>query len=32
VGFEVKPQSADESPQQIIAGTKRVWEEAWWQA
>jgi hypothetical protein len=32
VGFEVKPQSADESPHQIIAGTKRVWEEAWWQA
>jgi sugar phosphate isomerase/epimerase len=32
VGFEVKPQSADESPQQVIAGAKRVWEEAWWQA
>ena len=32
VGFEVKPQSGDESSHQIIAGTKRVWEEAWWQA
>jgi len=32
VGFEVKPQSAEELPQQVIAGAKRVWEEAWWQA
>lgn len=29
VGFEVKPQSDRETPEQVIAGTKRVWEEAW---
>jgi sugar phosphate isomerase/epimerase len=29
VGFEVKPQSARETPEQVIAGTKRVWQEAW---
>ncbi|MBI3762233.1 MAG: sugar phosphate isomerase/epimerase [Chloroflexi bacterium] len=29
IGFEVKPQSAAETSEQIIAGTKRVWEEAW---
>jgi sugar phosphate isomerase/epimerase len=29
VGFEVKPQSAEESPELIIAGTKRAWQEAW---
>jgi sugar phosphate isomerase/epimerase len=29
VGFEVKPQSADECSEYVIAGTKRVWEEAW---
>jgi sugar phosphate isomerase/epimerase len=29
VGFEVKPQNADEPPELIIAGTRRVWEEAW---
>ncbi len=32
VGFEVKPQSADESSELVIAGAKRVWEEAWWLA
>lgn len=32
VGFEIKPQTADETPEQVIAGAKRVWEEAWWQA
>jgi sugar phosphate isomerase/epimerase len=29
VGFEVKPQGAGETPEQVIAGTKRVWQEAW---
>jgi sugar phosphate isomerase/epimerase len=29
VGFEVKPQSEKETPEQVIAGTKRVWEQAW---
>ena len=29
VGFEVKPQTEDETSEQIIAGTKRVWQEAW---
>jgi sugar phosphate isomerase/epimerase len=29
VGFEVKPQSEAETSEQIIAGTKRVWSEAW---
>jgi sugar phosphate isomerase/epimerase len=29
VGFEVKPQTDSETSDQIIAGTKRVWMEAW---
>lgn len=29
VGFEVKPQTPAETPEAIIAGTKRVWQEAW---
>jgi len=29
IGFEVKPQTSDETSEQIIAGTKRVWQEAW---
>ena len=29
VGFEVKPQNDQETSEQIIAGTKRVWAEAW---
>jgi sugar phosphate isomerase/epimerase len=29
VGFEVKPQAAGETSELIIAGTKRVWQEAW---
>ena len=29
VGFEVKPQSENETPEQVIAGTKRVWQDAW---
>jgi sugar phosphate isomerase/epimerase len=29
VGFEVKPQGAGETSELIIAGTKRVWQEAW---
>lgn len=29
VGFEVKPQSAQETSEQVIAGTKRAWAEAW---
>jgi sugar phosphate isomerase/epimerase len=29
VGFEVKPQSEAETSEQVIAGTKRVWQEAW---
>jgi hypothetical protein len=32
IGFEVKPQSAEETSEQVIAGTKRVWQEAWAQA
>ena len=29
VGFEVKPQSAEEPSSLVIAGAKRVWQEAW---
>jgi sugar phosphate isomerase/epimerase len=29
VGFEVKPQGPGETSELIIAGTKRVWQEAW---
>jgi sugar phosphate isomerase/epimerase len=29
VGFEVKPQAEGETPELVIAGTKRVWQEAW---
>jgi sugar phosphate isomerase/epimerase len=29
VGFEVKPQSIEETSEEVIAGTKKVWEEAW---
>ncbi|MEK7992766.1 MAG: sugar phosphate isomerase/epimerase family protein [Planctomycetota bacterium] len=29
IGFEVKPQSAEESSSLVIAGAKRVWQEAW---
>ena len=29
IGFEVKPQTTEETPEQIIAGTKRVWQQAW---
>ena len=29
VGFEVKPQGAGETSELIIAGTKRVWQDAW---
>ncbi|MCJ7708834.1 MAG: hypothetical protein MUO38_14610, partial [Anaerolineales bacterium] len=29
VGFEVKPQTAEETSAQVIAGTKRVWQDAW---
>lgn len=29
IGFEVKPQSTAETSEQIIAGSKRVWQEAW---
>lgn len=29
IGFEVKPQNEAETSAQIIAGTKRVWAEAW---
>jgi hypothetical protein len=29
VGFEVKPQSPDESSEMVIAGAKRAWKEAW---
>lgn len=29
IGFEVKPQGPGETPELIIAGTKRVWQEAW---
>ncbi len=29
IGFEVKPQGEQETSAQIIAGTKRVWAQAW---
>jgi sugar phosphate isomerase/epimerase len=29
VGFEVKPQGPGETPELVIAGTKRAWQEAW---
>ncbi len=29
VGFEVKPQTEAETSELVIAGTKRVWQEAW---
>ncbi len=29
VGFEVKPQSPEESSEMVIAGAKRTWQEAW---
>ena len=29
VGFEVKPQTISETPELIIANSKRVWQEAW---
>ncbi len=29
IGFEVKPQSANESSEMVIANAKRVWQEAW---
>jgi sugar phosphate isomerase/epimerase len=29
IGFEVKPQSAGEPSSLVIAGAKRVWQEAW---
>jgi sugar phosphate isomerase/epimerase len=29
VGFEVKPLTADETSEMVIAGTKRAWQEAW---
>lgn len=29
VGFEVKPQGPGETPEQVIAGAKRTWQEAW---
>ncbi|HET7009678.1 MAG TPA: TIM barrel protein [Anaerolineales bacterium] len=29
IGFEVKPQSPAETSEQVIAGTKRTWQEAW---
>jgi sugar phosphate isomerase/epimerase len=29
IGFEVKPQNQSETSELIIAGTKRVWQEAW---
>lgn len=32
VGFEVKPQGGGETSEQVIAGTKRVWSEAWCRA
>lgn len=28
IGFEVRPQNAGETSEQIITGTKRVWQEA----
>ena len=29
VGFEIKPQAEGETSELVIAGTKRVWQEAW---
>ncbi len=29
IGFEVKPQAAGETSELVIAGTQRVWQEAW---
>jgi sugar phosphate isomerase/epimerase len=29
IGFEVKPQSAEELPSLVVANAKRVWQEAW---
>ena len=29
IGFEVKPQTISETPELIIANSKRVWQEAW---
>jgi len=29
IGFEVKPQSAEEPSSLVVAGAKRVWQEAW---
>ena len=29
IGFEIKPQGPGETPELVIAGTKRVWQEAW---
>lgn len=29
VGFEVRPQGGSETPEQVIAGAKRTWQEAW---
>jgi sugar phosphate isomerase/epimerase len=29
VGFEIKPQGEGETPELVIAGSKRVWQEAW---
>jgi len=29
VGFEVKPQDLGETPEQVIAGAKRTWQQAW---
>jgi sugar phosphate isomerase/epimerase len=29
VGFEIKPQAEGETPELVIAGSKRVWQEAW---
>ena len=29
VGFEIKPQGSGETPELVIAGSKRVWQDAW---
>jgi sugar phosphate isomerase/epimerase len=29
VGFEIKPQAEGETPELVVAGTKRVWMDAW---
>ena len=29
IGFEVKPQNPSQTPEAVIAGAKRVWQEAW---